>query len=245
MDNGHSHRHAPSAPQTPTRDHSSVTLRNHRRHGPSAPQTPRTPVRSHAVVGINSPAPVLQSFPSPVFDSRSILVTPPNSPTSFVSSPSSLSATTTLCFTASDIPADIPPPAAPVDPVPPPPHPTATLFNGVGAFRSWEWAVPRYWVQVVYPPWSPKPKCGSKWYVVSVGFEVGVFFNSWYVLLHVRDPFPAHHSTGKRFSHWFACPTRQRDIPALGITVAVVTMKPWHLGSKVQLRESLTRSLDP
>ncbi|KAF9501460.1 hypothetical protein BDN71DRAFT_1439041, partial [Pleurotus eryngii] len=103
------------------------------------------------------------------------LRTPPNSPTSFVLSPLTLTDSTLSPMIFAPV---LDSPATLAVPVPdPPPHPTAS-YDGRSAFILLEWAVPQRWVSL-YCPWARKLKVGKKWHVVFIGFEIGVFFDSW------------------------------------------------------------------
>ncbi|KAF9492480.1 hypothetical protein BDN71DRAFT_1591590 [Pleurotus eryngii] len=167
------------APQTPKRKCTTVSVQSPGlTRPPTSPTGPRTPARN-----------ALLSFPSPRETPAApvntpALLTPDLSPTKLstsISSPSSLGTLSPLVFAAPVSPAAPIRPMVPVQPTAPAVvcHPTAPPFTGNGIFHPSDYTVPARWALRYAAPWSPVPKCGRKWYVVRVGFEVGVFWDTW------------------------------------------------------------------
>ncbi|KAF9496955.1 hypothetical protein BDN71DRAFT_1588551 [Pleurotus eryngii] len=167
------------APQTPKRKRTTVSVQSPGlTWPPTSPTGPHTPARN-----------ALLSFPSPRETPATpvntpALLTPDLSPTkssTSISSPSSLGTLSPLVFAAPVSPAAPIRPMVPVQPTAPAVvcHPTAPPFTGNGIFHPSDYTVPARWALRYAAPWSPVPKCGRKWYVVQVGFEVGVFWDTW------------------------------------------------------------------
>ncbi|KAF4597922.1 hypothetical protein EYR38_006314 [Pleurotus pulmonarius] len=189
-------------PQTPQRKplkKAGVSTAPPRRAPPSPVTSPAQP---------RAPVFVLPS-PAPAY----VPATPRNTPTSTtVSSPSSLGPLSPLIFAASPIPDVIPA------------HPTAPSYLGIGPFNPDAWKIPAMWASRYTAPWSPAPRCGKKWHVVRIGFEVGVFWDTWNrVQPLVCLPYEhrgfgdAHYASFWDFSsamqHWRQGPVRRQIYP--------------------------------
>ncbi|KAF4568593.1 hypothetical protein EYR36_010605 [Pleurotus pulmonarius] len=115
----------------------------------------------------NQPRAAVFAPPSPAH--MYVPATPGNTPATTISSPSSLGPLSPLIFADAPVPDVIPA------------HPTAPSYIGIGPFNPDAWGVPLVWSRRYAAPWLPTPKCGKKWHVVRIGFEIGTVSNPSFV----------------------------------------------------------------